>query len=41
MRCNADRLIEALVTAQLQEEHAIAAIKARRAWDKSKTHRGN
>ena len=38
MRCNADRLIEALVTAQLQEEHAIAAIKARRTWDKSKTH---
>jgi len=38
MRCNADRLIEALVTAQLQEEHAIANIKAQQEWDKSKTH---
>jgi len=38
MRCNADRLIEALVAAQLQEQHAIAAIKAKQEWEKSTTY---
>jgi cytidylate kinase len=38
MRCNADRLIEALVTAQLKEQQVIDAIKAERAWEKSRTH---
>jgi cytidylate kinase len=38
MRCNADRLIEALVTAQLQEQKIIDSIKAKRSWEKSKTH---
>lgn len=38
MRCNADRLIEALVGAQLQEDHAIANNKKRQVWEKSKTH---
>jgi cytidylate kinase len=38
MRCNADRLIEALVTAQLKEQQVIAAIKAEQRWQKSRTH---
>jgi hypothetical protein len=38
MRCNADRLIEALVAAQLQEQHAIASLKAKQEWEKSKTY---
>ena len=38
MRCNADRLVEALVGAQLQEQQAFENIKARQSWDKSKTH---
>jgi cytidylate kinase len=38
MRCNADRLIEALVTAQIREQHAIHTIKAKQQWEKSKTH---
>ena len=38
MRCNADRLIEALVTAQLKEQQVIDAIKAGQIWEKSKTH---
>ena len=38
MRCNADRLIEALVTAQLKEQQVIKAIKAEQAWEKSRTH---
>jgi cytidylate kinase len=38
MRCNADRLVEALVGAQLQEQQAFENIKAQQAWDKSKTH---
>lgn len=37
MRCNADRLIEALVGAQLHEQHLIDSIKAQQEWDKSKT----
>jgi cytidylate kinase len=38
MRCNADRLIEALVGAQLQEQRAYDKIKAQQAWDRSKTY---
>ncbi|UCB55760.1 MAG: cytidylate kinase-like family protein [Thiotrichales bacterium] len=38
MRCNADRLIEGLITAQLHEQQAIARHKAQQSWDKSKTH---
>jgi hypothetical protein len=38
MRCNADRLIEALVASQLQEQQVIKAIKAEKAWEKSRTH---
>ena len=38
MRCNADRLIEALVTAQLQEQQFIESIKAKQAWEKSRAH---
>ncbi len=38
MRCNADRLIEALVGAQLHEQHAIEQIKAKQVWKKAKTH---
>jgi cytidylate kinase len=38
MKCNADRLVDALVGAQLQEQHAFDSIKAQQAWDKSKTH---
>ena len=38
MRCNADRLVEALVGAQLQEQQAFENIKARQSWDKTKTH---
>ena len=37
MRCNADRLIEALVGAQLQEQRAIADAKATRVWERSNT----
>ena len=37
MRCNADRLIEALVGAQIQEQHAIADAKARKVWEKAST----
>lgn len=37
MRCNADRLIEALVGAQLQEQHVIDSIKVQQEWDKSQT----
>ena len=38
MRCNADRLIEALVTAQLQEQKFIDSIKSKQSWKKSRTH---
>lgn len=38
MRCNADRLIQALVTAELKGQHDSANEKAQQAWDKSKTH---
>ena len=38
MKCNADRLIEALVTAQIREQQVIHAIKAKQHWEKSKTH---
>ena len=38
MRCNADRLIEALVGAQLQEQRAYQKIKAQQAWDRSTTY---
>ncbi len=38
MRCNADRLIEALVGAQLQEQRAFEKIKAQHTWDRSKTY---
>jgi cytidylate kinase len=38
MRCNADRLIEALITAQLKEQQVIKAIKAEQVWEKSRTH---
>lgn len=38
MRCNADRLVEALVGAQLQEQIAFDSIKEQQSWDKSKTH---
>ena len=38
MRCNADRLIEALVGAQLHEQHVIDQIKAKQVWEKSRTH---
>lgn len=37
MRCNADRLIEALIGAQLHEQQVIADAKAQQTWDKSKT----
>ena len=37
MRCNADRLVEALVGAQLQEQQAFDNIKEQQSWDKSKT----
>ena len=38
MKCNADRLVEALVGAQLKEQRAFDSIKAQQAWDKSTTH---
>ena len=38
MRCNADRLIEALVGAQIQENKIIADIKSKQAWEKSSTY---
>ncbi len=37
MRCNADRLIEALVGAQVQEQHAIAEANAKKVWEKANT----
>ena len=37
MRCNADRLIEALVGAQLQEQQAIADARSAKVWEKSNT----
>jgi hypothetical protein len=36
MKCNAERLIQALVTAQLKEQHAIDR-KARQVWNKKQT----
>jgi cytidylate kinase len=38
MRCNADRLIEALVGAQLQEQRVIERIKASQTWEKARTY---
>jgi cytidylate kinase len=38
MRCNADRLVEALVGAQVQEQKAFDNIKEQQSWDKSKTN---
>ncbi len=38
MRCNADRLIQALVAAQLKVQHAPDTTKAQQVWDKSQTH---
>ncbi len=38
MRCNADRLIEGLVTAQLREQQAAHNRKAQQVWEKSETH---
>ena len=37
MRCNAERLIQALVTAQLKEQHVIDKLKTQQRWDKSTT----
>jgi len=37
MRCNADRLIQGLVTAQLKEQQAADTSKAQQVWDKSET----
>lgn len=37
MKCNAERLIQALVTAQLKEQHAIDK-KSQQKWDKENTH---
>jgi len=37
MKCNAERLIQALVTAQLKEQHAIDS-KAQQVWNKNETH---
>ncbi len=37
MKCNADRLIKALITAQLHEQRAIERGKAQQTWEKSKT----
>ncbi len=37
MKCNAERLIQALVTAQLKEQHAIDS-KAQQVWNKNDTH---
>ena len=38
MRCNADRLIQGLVTAQLKEQHAPDNGKPQRVWEKSETY---
>ena len=38
MRCNADRLIQGLVTAQLKQQQAAHNRKEQQAWDKSETH---
>jgi hypothetical protein len=38
MKCSPDRLVEALVGAQLQEQKAFDSLKAQQSWDKSKTH---
>jgi cytidylate kinase len=38
MKCDADRLIQALVTAQLKEQHALDPRKAQQAWSKSEKH---
>lgn len=38
MRCNADRLIQGLVTAQLKDQHAPDSRKAQQVWDKSETY---
>ena len=38
MRCNADRLIEALITAQIHEQQAIDRSNKQRSWERSKTH---
>jgi len=37
MRCNADRLIQGLVTAQLKEQHAVDSRKKQQEWEKSET----
>lgn len=37
MRCNADRLIQGLVTAQLKEQHALDNRKTQQEWEKSET----
>jgi cytidylate kinase len=37
MRCNADRLIQGLVTAQLKEQHALDNRKTQQVWEKSET----
>ncbi len=37
MKCNAERLIQALVTAQLKQQHVIDHAKTQQQWDKSKT----
>ena len=37
MKCNAERLIQALVTAQLKEQHAIDS-KAQQVWNRNDTH---
>jgi hypothetical protein len=37
MKCNADRLIQGLVTAQLKEQQAADNRKSQHAWDKSET----
>ena len=38
MRCNADRLVQALVTAQLKEQRAADSKKAQQVWEKSETY---
>ena len=38
MKCNADRLIQGLVTAQLKERQAADSRKSQQVWDKSETY---